>query len=150
MILESCQLMSTAHHILGSGGPLKKTHVNHPCAQWVRQSSENYDWLHNLTVELCKEYTYRYNKHHKYDREGTLANLKQHPFLLPKGPMTPFAQAMPDQYRNIDAVTAYRNYYIGEKIGMLHYKNRTIPEWIPLETLAYQEENYDNKHRRNN
>lgn len=143
MILEHVQILSTAHHVLGSGGPLKKTHVNHPCTIWARQSSGNYDWLHDLTIELCKEYTFRYNKYHKYDREGTLMSLKKPPFLLPRGPMTPFAQAMPDQYKDKDAVVAYRNYYIGDKKGMLHYKNREAPEWIPIELLQQHEEIYD-------
>jgi hypothetical protein len=58
--------------------------------------------------------------------------------------MTPFAQAMPEQYRNNDAVIAYRNYYIGEKSEMLQYKNRDIPEWIPTEILTQQAEIYDN------
>lgn len=130
MILESCQLMSTAHHVLGGGGPLRQTHTNHPCSKWVRESTENYDWLHNLTIELCKEYTFRYNKVHKYEREGVLASLKQHPFMLMRVPMTSFAQAMPDEYKHIDAVTAYRTYYLKDKFEILDYKNRDMPYWV--------------------
>jgi len=130
MILESCQLLSTAHHILGSGGPLRKTHENHKCAKWVRESSDNYDWLHSLATELCIEYTYRYNKHHAYERTGVLESLKQRPFMLMKGPMTPFALAMPDNYKHADAVVAYRQYYLNEKTHLLNYKNRDMPHWV--------------------
>lgn len=136
MILESCQLMSTAHHVLGSGGPLKITHKNHPCALWVRESAANYEWLYNLTVELCKEYTFRYNKIHKYESDGVLQSLSKPPFLLARGPMTPFAQAMPDRYKHSDAVTAYRNYYLGEKSHMFQYKNRDMPDWILDSTVT--------------
>ncbi len=163
---ESCQLLSTAHRILDgeiyisvrngrkytqyilpdsrNDALLKFTHPGHPCAQWARDSSSNYAWLINLTVALCKEYTHRYGKIHKYEREGLVEFLKQLPTNIQYGPMTPFAQAMPEQYRNNDAVIAYRNYYIGEKSEMLQYKNRDIPEWIPTEILTQQAEIYDN------
>lgn len=55
------------------------------------------------------------------------------PESLTKGKLTEFAQAMPDQYRDIDAVKAYRNYYLGEKLCQKswrwEYKNREKPEW---------------------
>ena len=69
MILESCQLLSTAHRLLdgvpytdASGKRKVKrwkllddrettlyaaTHVSHPCAVWCRETSENYRWLHS-------------------------------------------------------------------------------------------------------
>jgi hypothetical protein len=65
MILESAQLLSTAHHILDkstSSELYKPTHKNHPSAIWVRQSYKNYQWLYNHFISLCEEYTKRYNK----------------------------------------------------------------------------------------
>ena len=37
MILEYCQLLSTACHVHGIAvdGIYKKTHDNHPCAKWL-------------------------------------------------------------------------------------------------------------------
>ena len=32
---------------------------------WAAESAENYVWLCILGIELCKEYTYRYEKEHK-------------------------------------------------------------------------------------
>ena len=70
MILESAQLMSTAHRFLDGdryadkNGLYKLTHKNHPTAIWVRKSKENYMWTWNLLDALLQEYTKRYNKHH--------------------------------------------------------------------------------------
>jgi hypothetical protein len=46
--------------------------------------------------------------------------------------LTPFAQAMPDEYKvEGDAVQAYRNYYIGEKARFATWKEPGLtPEWF--------------------
>ena len=44
--------------------------------------------------------------------------------------MTLRPQAMPDQYKQADAVLAYRDYYRHEKSDMLTYTKRAAPEWI--------------------
>jgi hypothetical protein len=49
--------------------------------------------------------------------------------LRDKG-LTKFAQAMPEYCRRLDAVEAYRNYYIQEKKHILKYTRREIPEWL--------------------
>ena len=50
--------------------------------------------------------------------------------LIPNGALTPFAQAMPDQYKCIDAVRAYRNYYRCEKAYFAKWqKGRAAPQW---------------------
>ena len=100
MILESCQLMSTAHRILDGTQSigLSKTerkvkrwtlpdereqilyiagHVNHPSAVWVRKNVDHYRWLFDLTYYLIYEYKYRYDgKYHKCeaDRKSTRLN----------------------------------------------------------------------------
>ena len=51
MILESAQMLSTAHRVLDGDdranetGLYKMAHKNHPSTIWVRASSENYRWL---------------------------------------------------------------------------------------------------------
>ena len=67
MILESCQLLCSAHYMSKSTyqPPYKLTHKNHPCSIWTRTSLSNYNWLVEMSLELCKEYTYRYEKVHK-------------------------------------------------------------------------------------
>lgn len=155
MILEYAQLLSTAHRVLdgnestvlSASGRKKKvwalrdsrdsvlysaTHINHPSAVWVRKSAHNYTWLHSLLVELCKEYTHRYGKFHKVERDGLLWELAKTPdniyhdvfFSEP----TP---AMPDEYKVAgDSIQSYKNYYLGDKRRMFSWKNRSVPSWI--------------------
>ncbi len=49
MILETAQMLCTAHHeIMGEDAdvPYKRAHVNHPSTIWCRRSAENYAWLY--------------------------------------------------------------------------------------------------------
>lgn len=123
MILEYAQLLSTCYRLLTNNlSPeldkllYKKTHVNHPCCIWVRQSSENYKWLYGLFVELCHEYTFRYNRVHKTE-ERLLEVLRNVPENIPiTHKMTRMAQAMPEEYKQYGKpVEAYRTYYINDK-----------------------------------
>lgn len=69
MVLESAQLLSTAMHELGAPEPpYRKTHVNHPCSKWVRESRANYLWLIEHMRELCLEYSRRYYKIHACEK----------------------------------------------------------------------------------
>ena len=127
MILETTQLLSTALPYLDQGrvGPYKSTHINHPCSVWTRTCRGNYHWLWKLGIALCEEYTFRYGKIHKC--EAYLRDLR----LSKSNPrkMTPFAQAMPEEYRNSNAVKAYRAYYRGEKRHLAKWTNREMPYW---------------------
>ena len=127
MILETAQLLSTVHWQTGGQGPYKQTHVNHPCSIWARASKGNYLWLCEFGIELCREYTHRYGKVHK--SEAVIRSLAKHIPPLPKFDMTPFAQAMPDEHKANDAVTAYRNYYIQEKAMLAKWTKRERPYW---------------------
>ena len=61
MCLEYAQLLCTARHESGdSTARYRPTHKNHPSAIWVRESLNNYVWLCQLGIDLCKEYTERY------------------------------------------------------------------------------------------
>lgn len=57
MILEYAQLASAAHHVLNPVEAkqwqeekliYRKTHVNHPCAQWTRSHVNNYVYVCQL------------------------------------------------------------------------------------------------------
>lgn len=67
MIVETSQLLCSCHYLSNSklNIPYKLTHKNHPCVLWVYKSLSNYIWLCKLGLEICKEYTYRYDKIHK-------------------------------------------------------------------------------------
>jgi hypothetical protein len=142
MILEYAQILSTTHHVLKTSilersdiTIYKATHKNHPCTIWARNCLENYQWLSLLALSLCDEYTFRYNKIHK-SQQLLMVLAVNWPFLhshLNEHSMcsvSPFAQAMPVKYRNEDPVTAYRNYYIGEKKHFAKYTKREAPAWL--------------------
>jgi hypothetical protein len=133
MILESAQMMSAVVRLNGYDAGYKLTHKNHPCTIWARKSLSNYKWLKTLTKLLNDEYRYRYDKeinHKSYDMVLTLPTPK-----LPDIGLTPFAQAMPDQYRNKNAVKAYRDYYINEKSSFLTWTKRKAPKWINNDSI---------------
>lgn len=130
MILESTQLLCSAHLMTESEyvPPYKLTHKNHPCSIWVRKSLQNYLWLIELSKELCKEYTYRYGKTHKC--QSIIEDLEVNLPPLPELGFTSPAQAMPDMYKDIDPVEAYRTYYYFEKYELLTWKGRDEPDWV--------------------
>ena len=134
MILESAQMLSTAHRVLDGDeyadrvGLYKMTHKNHPSSIWVRSAHENYDWLWAHMDALMKEYTYRYGKHHATER--MIHDLWKPPYNLPVGDFTDPPQCMPDYCKNEDVVTAYHKYYIMEKSDFATWKRRDKPEWF--------------------
>lgn len=120
MILESAQMLCTAHHCYGSDEqkdnvPYKQAHLNHPSTVWARQSKTTYMWLYDHMIALGKEYTKRYGKEH-------LTILKCRDFLatpplhIQGSEFTEPPQCMPDEYKvEGDSVSAYWNYYEQEK-----------------------------------
>lgn len=154
MILESAQLLSTAHRVLdgeegvklsSNGRKLKEwtlpdwredvlyktSHYNHPCAVWVRQSQDHYYWLESLLKALYNEYTARYNKTHL--TEIKLADaLIFCPDNCPKAGWTDPPQAM-DLYPQCkvpgDVVQAYRNYYKEIKADLAFWNYSPKPYW---------------------
>lgn len=137
MILETCQILCSSWHSVDPEHKIYKpcyklTHKNHPCSVWARTSKANYEWLCALGLELCKEYTYRYGKTHKCEEYITTLS-KNIPTLSDIGFTKP-AQAMPEMYKDDDAVEAYRQYYFFEKEHMFSWKgklrSRNPPSWI--------------------
>ena len=154
MILETAQLLSTAHRVIDgeeyvgqsqSGRKAKRwrlsgnadaimyaaTHINHPSAVWVRENSANYDWLYDHLLALGREYTYRYGRTHL-----TIDKLKD---ILEDAPenitqrkvMTKMPSCMDKQYIvSLDPITNYRNYYNYGKTDLLRWSNRPPPQWI--------------------
>jgi len=141
MILESAQLLCTAHRLLDgneitvkskNGHNLKKwqhqnqtydqllyksTHVNHPSAIWVRESSANYQWLYKHFIALGNEYTKRYGKVHRSIAELRFI-LASPPNNIPHTKQTPVRIAITNQqWHKENAVESYRAYYENEKIN---------------------------------
>lgn len=107
------------------------THVNHPSAKWVRESSSNYEWLYSLFVELNLEFLYRYPGKDKIHKTFSEFNnfLSKLPKNISIGNFTNMALAMPEQYRTNNAIESYRQYYIKEKHNLANWKLRGKPSW---------------------
>ena len=121
MILESAQMLCTAHHHYAklydykTFVPYKKAHYNHPSTIWTRGNRSQYLWLYNHMLALGEEYTKRYNKTHL-----TITKCKIPLMFIPKGMPDGFftepPQCMPDEYKVEGcSITAYWNYYEQEK-----------------------------------
>ena len=140
MILESAQLLSTAHRVLDgdvyadSVGLYKTAHKNHPSTIWTRASVHNYMWLYNHMISLMQEYTCRYGKHHASER--LVAPLRKTPTTIPVVDFSDPPQCMPDYCKTEDTVSAYRYYYINEKASFAKWKNAKIPEWFNVGAAA--------------
>jgi hypothetical protein len=132
MILETAQLLCGVHHMVGGDAPYKLSHKYHPCSVWSRECIENYVWLCDLGIELCKEYTHRYGKRHKSQDiiEWCMLNL---PDIVENGDITPFRLAMPDECKiEGDTIGSYRKYYIEHKKGFAKWKERETPKWFKI------------------
>jgi|TARA_B100000287_G_scaffold236942_1_gene222993 hypothetical protein len=136
MILESAQMLSTAHRVLDNitdDRLYKKTHVNHPSSKWVRESAYHYNWLYKHMIALNEEYKKRYGKkdHLTITKLGKI--LRNPPKNIPlnkifKDP-TP---AMPEHCKiKDDVVGSYRKYYILEKSNIATWKEPSRkPDWF--------------------
>ena len=156
MIVETAQMASTVHRVY-DGVPLnsktasgrkvkrfihphpdwdaklcKAVMINHPCTKWAFESLHNYNWMVHHGYALCKEYTHRYGKVHSMKSlyEMYLYEIPHRFFHIDIDHRTEYAQAMPDKYKvQGDAVTAYRNYYLGEKSRFAKWTKREVPLW---------------------
>jgi len=131
MPLECAQMLSTVHRAYGSDDVVlyKSTHKHHPCTLWAAQTRANYYWLYDHFKALSDEYTHRYFKTHL--SWSKLCDVVAHPpAQMRNDGLTQFAQAMPDEYKRDDAVSAYRAYYINEKAKILTYTRRDKPNWL--------------------
>jgi hypothetical protein len=133
MQIESAQMCSTAHWESGSQAPYKRAHVNHPSTKWVRESIQHYRWLINHGLEICSEFTKRYGKHHK--TQDVLEWLRDNEPSLNNNGFTPPPQCMPEQYRGIDTITAYKTFYIEDKVKIKNLSWKKLnnkPNWVTI------------------
>lgn len=146
MVLESAQMLAncfTKEQLAASNCPRTKngtvrkhSYFNHPCSIWTRSSRDNMRWLIAHAKAMDKERMAR-------------SILKGDPVAIPhycidfinwveenlgssivaEGGLTKFAQAMPDEFKCEDSVSAYRHLY---KVGKahLHTWTKNKPDWI--------------------
>jgi len=129
MILESVQLLCTSLNKKGFTTPYKSTHVKHPCVLWVEESYDNFLWLQSLALALNDEYRYRFDKDRDHKSISVLPEISEYSY--DHHGLTEFAQAMPDKYKVAgDAVKAYRQFYLAEKMHFAKWTRRRVPAWI--------------------
>ena len=155
MVTETAQMMASAlrRHgatdemfiglgILTKGGkPYKGGYAHHPCTIWAGDTHPNFSWLAIHGIGLISEYRKRFGKEHacakpiiRMEGLGRVLILKPSDDILEHitgGVRTPFAQAMPDEYKDDDAVKAYRAYYHSkaDSKGGVHYRHTSPPYW---------------------
>ena len=141
MILEAVQMLSTAKHMVdpfpeGSDQKIYKiAHKNHPVSIWIRTSLDNYLWTLQMVDAMHEEWRFRYGHpstkyHASYLVAQTLLEYAPSSDKFLEQELTPFAQAMPVEYKGEDAVEAYRRYYQSpEKKQIASWKRRSPPSW---------------------
>jgi hypothetical protein len=163
IILEAVQMLCTTYRLLsmdaGAVDPCiyKIAHKNHPVTIWCRAAQANFIWTLDLIDAMHTEWKYRYgHPAHKQHKSYIVAQyLRQN--IPPAdtfervgvpGIMTPFALAMPDEFKVratvgaqatgtshghdiYDAVESYRSYYLSEPKRRIAKwgKLRGIPLW---------------------
>jgi hypothetical protein len=140
MILESAQMLCTAHHHYDNGDnvPYKKAHYNHPSTIWCRQNKNHYRWLYNHMIALGQEYTARYGKEHLSITKCRLSLFK-YPPGIPNGKFTQPPQCMPDEYKRESAIHAYWLYYVHEKKNIAHNKETLYDTKYIKDVVGYSD-----------
>lgn len=135
MLLEATQILCNTYP--DGSVPYKRTHYNHPCSKWTRESLVNFFWLMQHAWALSYEYRYRFGRMHA--SEAVLFWL-EHKDPLPfrvfetaqeeHAKNLHFVQAMPERYRGSNVVAAYRRYYAAEKSRFAKWeRGRNEPRW---------------------
>jgi hypothetical protein len=157
MIVESGQMLSTAHRMLDgdetrrpskSGKTnvkywvhpdekmesilYKAVHMYHPCTVWTMQSNNNYNWHYIHFIALCDEYKYRYGKTHATDTllRDALAKLPEN---ISVGYLTqqPLAMKSNPECMFEDVVKSYRAFYQTKQGRFkMAWTGREVPQWF--------------------
>ncbi|MFA6198966.1 MAG: hypothetical protein WC679_01005 [Bacteroidales bacterium] len=122
-----------SYKLILSSGLYIQTHINHPCSVWLRENLNNWLYVYDLMYSLEKEWQYRYDTNRRHKSVLQLENtdiLDMAIISLPDKPMTKPSLAMPDEYKTLDPVESYQNYYRLGKKALLIYTKRNRPEWL--------------------
>lgn len=124
MVVETAQMLCTA-----GTGAYKPTHAQHPCTVWAGRSARNWEWLVAHGLALCDEYSFRYGRRHK--SQDVIESVLPPESFVDTG-LTPFALAMPDEFKKENAVESYRAYY-HSKASFAKWTKRAAPVWWEYE-----------------
>jgi len=154
-IKESCQMLSTAHRLLGSDDErlYKIAQPEHPCNLWVKACKDNYMWLLEHLQALSEVYTLRSGKVHG-SVEKTLSALLEPPRAIPES--TFVYQGLPTAVmKNKDILSMsvstkekYQLYLNWKYLEWIKEGNRSCknlvwsvdyPEWLDKSIVEYSE-----------
>ena len=144
MCVEAAQMLASALRRHGAtdemmpltkaGKPYKGGYAHHPCTVWAGDSGANFRWLAQHGLALCLEYSMRFGKQHAcHEPIGMMYAIHG---TVPHDELTPFALAMPDEYRNDDAVVAYQAYYHSKQFAKWEKGTPTPDWWQGVEVMA--------------
>jgi hypothetical protein len=139
MTLEAAQILCSAAWNLGQKAPYRPTHAKHPCVQWAGACRGNWEWVVAHGLALAAEYERRFGRMH-----GSLPVLRWAaragvgPRRKGRVRRQKFVMALPDKYRGLDPVAAYRRYYRAEKASFATWKAPATPPpwWTPVRRRA--------------
>ena len=116
-----------------------KGYASHPCSVWVRQSTANYMWLVDHTLEMFNERDYRWPGSEPHFTHTFIKWCKNYSHLSNnhKGPLTPFAVAINNesacqQIKNFTQLPVIRQYqlYIQYDKEFATWTRRKKPKWM--------------------
>jgi hypothetical protein len=154
MVAEYCQILSSAHRLIDGRETVKTdnkgretivwqlpdnrdeillavSEPNQPINEWARANSGNYQWVFDLTQEVCNQFEQRNGKHHILVREGLLAALQSPPKNIQTGDFYVPPQALPDKFKiEGETIKAYRNFYKSKGEKLLKWRKSNAPDWL--------------------
>ncbi len=148
MIVESAQMLSTAHHVLDGSraikGIYKLAYENHPSSKWVRSSFLAYSWLLIYTEELLNLYKQQnWCNHASFDVVQTLGRVPlnapeqdftEPPFVALESFKVPHQHSTEYKYQQY-LLWKYRTWSSSNINNVQFFKNP--PSWILEQGVPY-------------
>lgn len=140
MLLEACQMMSTAARQHGFDGGYAKAYEHHAMTKWVAKSKSHYEWVWEHALELAHEHGVRFGTQHASTALLPTLCVALHTVIPETGWHNP-PRCMPDEYKvPFDTwdgevpchVESYRRYYEAGKTHLHKWTNREVPSWLNL------------------
>lgn len=131
MLLESCQMLSTAVNECGGKAPYKSTHKNHPSNVWVRQSRSNYGWLWIHALQLAEIYKNKTGKIHKCQAIVSELASAKYVSLLPDKELTELPNCAANSskgisFKHLSNVTEAYKLYLIQRWNT----DKKVPTWV--------------------
>ena len=140
MLLEACQMMSTAARQHGFDGGYAKAYEHHAMTKWVAKSKPHYEWVWDHALELAHEHERRFGTQHASTALLPTLCVAMHTVMPDNGWRNP-PRCMPKEYKvpfdtwNGEVpchVESYRRYYEAAKTHLHKWTNREMPSWLNL------------------